>query len=193
MRSESLFAFGTDAEAQRVLNVITQDDPFRLVIWGHSLVEEALDAAINDAFADGTPDELKRIRLAGRVALARGLGLISDEVARAIVALAKIRNDLAHHVDAKLTREHVRSLRRAVKPFWPADVDPDGYSRIDKMRIAVGAVVLATYDTTQHALAKRREHEAALAAYQRGRTLTAQDIRSLLAGDGEAIGAVNPP
>ena len=179
----SLYAFGTEAESQRVFDVIATDDPFRLVIWGHSLVEEALDGAINEAFVEGTPDELKRIRLAARVALARGLGLISAEVATAITTLAKIRNDLAHHVDATLTREHVRSLRKAVQPFWPADVNADGYSRIDKMRIAVGAVVLATYDTTQHALEKRREHEAALAAFQRGRTLTAQDIQSLLASD----------
>ena len=181
----SLFAFGTEEESQRVFEVIGTDDPFRLVIWGHSLVEEALDAAINDAFAEGTPDELKRIRLAARVALARGLGLISAEVATAITELAKIRNDLAHHVDATLTKEHVRSLRRAVQPFWPEDVNPDSYSRIEKMRIAVGAVVLATYDTTHHALEKRREHEAALAAFQRGRTLTAQDIQSLLAADTE--------
>jgi hypothetical protein len=53
------------------------------------------------------------------------------------------------------------------------------------MRIAVGAVVLATYDTTQHALDRRREHEAALAAFQRSRTLSAQDIQSLLAADTE--------
>jgi hypothetical protein len=179
----SLYAFGSDAESERVLNVISTEDPFRLVIWGHSLVEEALDSAINAAFEEGTPDELKRIRLAARVALARGLGLISDEVATAITALAKVRNDLAHRVDANLTRDHVRSLRRAVKPFWPEDVDPNGYSRIEKMRIAIGAVVLATYDTTHHALEKRREHEAALAAFQRSRTLSAQDIRSLLAPD----------
>jgi hypothetical protein len=177
----SLYAFGSEAESQRVFNVISTDDPFRLVIWGHSLVEEALDRAINDAFAGGTPDELKRIRLAARVALARGLGLISDEVATAITALAKVRNDLAHHVDANLTRNHVRSLRRAVQPFWPDDQSPDGYSRIEKVRIAVGAVVLATYDTTRHALDKRREQEAALAAFQRSRTLSAQDIQSLLA------------
>lgn len=182
----SLYAFGTEAESQRVFNVISTDDPFRLVIWGHSLVEEALDTAINSAFEEGTPDELKRIRLAARVALARGLGLISDEVATAITALAKVRNDLAHRVDANLTRDHVRSLRRAVKPFWPDGVDPNGYSRIEKMRIAIGAVVLATYDTTHHALEKRREHEAALAAFQRSRTLSAQDIRSLLAPDADA-------
>ena len=182
----SLYAFGSEAESQRVFNVISTDDPFRLVIWGHSLVEEALDNAINAAFEEGTPDELKRIRLAARVALARGLGLISDEVATAITALAKVRNDLAHRVDANLTRDHVRSLRRAVRPFWPDGVDPNGYSRIEKMRIAIGAVVLATYDTTHHALEKRREHEAALAAFQRSRTLSAQDIRSLLAPDPEA-------
>jgi hypothetical protein len=182
----SLYAFGSEAESQRVFNVISTDDPFRLVIWGHSLVEEALDNAINAAFEEGTPDELKRIRLAARVALARGLGLISDEVATAITALAKVRNDLAHRVDANLTRDHVRSLRRAVRPFWPDGVDPNGYSRIEKMRIAIGAVVLATYDTTNHALAKRREHEAALAAFQRSRTLSAQDIRSLLAPDTDA-------
>jgi hypothetical protein len=179
----SLFAFGSEVESERVSNVITQEDPFRLVIWGHSLVEEALDDAINAAFAEGTPDELKRIRLAARVALARGLELISAEVATAITALAKIRNDMAHHVDAHLTREHVRSLRKAVRPFWPDDVNLHGYSRIDTMRIAVGAVVLATYDTTQHALEKRRESEAALAAFQRSRTLSAQDIQSLLGTD----------
>ena len=43
------------------------------------MVEEVLDGAIDAAFREGTPGELKRLRLAARIALAEGLELITHD------------------------------------------------------------------------------------------------------------------
>ena len=82
---------------ERVESVLfLEKDEFRLVIRGFGLFEEILDDAIGAAFRDGLPDELSRLRLPARLALAQALELITPEVGRAIKALAKIRNEFAH-------------------------------------------------------------------------------------------------
>jgi hypothetical protein len=76
-----------------------------------------LDGAIEAAFRTGTPDELKRLRLPARLALAQALELLTDEVATAIAALAKIRNRLAHGGDDVVTADERRALRDAFEPL----------------------------------------------------------------------------
>ena len=69
----SFTAFDTEEESARAFAILTEEDPFRLVIRGHAMVEDMLDRAINAAFCDGTPRELAKLRLGARVALAEAL------------------------------------------------------------------------------------------------------------------------
>jgi hypothetical protein len=70
-----VFAFDNPQDSARVFDIITEQDPFRLIIRGHALIEEVIDEGIDHAFPDGAPRELKNLRLSGRLALANGLDL----------------------------------------------------------------------------------------------------------------------
>ncbi len=50
-------------ESARAFEIISERDPFRLVIRGYALIEETVDGAINSAFANGTPAELQRLNV----------------------------------------------------------------------------------------------------------------------------------
>jgi hypothetical protein len=130
--------FDNPEESARAFGIITEEDPFRLVIRGHAMVEEVVDGAIDAAFADGTPDELKRLNLPARLALAEALELLTTEVVAAVKALAKVRNRLAHGGDDVVTSDERRALRVAFEPLIGADdVDLDDWSEIDQLRIIV--------------------------------------------------------
>jgi hypothetical protein len=53
-----VFTFDNPDDSQQVFEIITEKDPFRLVIRGHALIEDVIDDGINSAFPDGTPGEL---------------------------------------------------------------------------------------------------------------------------------------
>jgi hypothetical protein len=171
----------------RLTAVFAEKDPFRLVIRGHALIEEVLDDAINGAFPSGTPAELKRIRLPARLALAKALELITPELAAAIAALARIRNEFAHGGADEVTQEHARMMGEVIAPLLPEeDLRLDEYSPGDQMRLAIAVVWQVAWDTAEFAFDKRLEAEAALAAFRSSRTVfTAKEISALLEADEE--------
>ena len=163
---EDLAEGGGKRAAERILEIITEDDPFRLVIRGHALMEETIDGAIGAAFPGGTPAELRRLGFRSRLALARGLELVDDQVSLAIETLAKIRNEFAHGSAEKLTDRHRSDLVRVVQSFLPEGVDTDQIPRETIHRIAVGLIWQATRSTIDHALEVRAEAEQALASWR---------------------------
>jgi hypothetical protein len=64
--ARALINFDTPEESERAFAILTEADPFRLVIRGHALVEDVLARAIDAAFREGTPAELRRLRLPAR-------------------------------------------------------------------------------------------------------------------------------
>jgi hypothetical protein len=117
--------------------------------------------------------------------LAKALELITPELAVAIAALAKIRNEFAHGGADEVTQEHVRTMGQAVAPLLPEeDLRFDEYSRGGQMRFAIAIVWQVAWDTAEFAFDKRLEAEAALAAFRSSRTvLTAKEISALLAAE----------
>lgn len=164
-----------------ILEILEEEDPFRVLIWGYALIEDALDGAIDGAFRDGTPDELKRLRLSARLALAQALELMPPDVAAAITALAKVRNRLAHGWDDTVTPEEVKSLSRVVAPFLKEGRSLEDYSEDARVGIAVGVTWQVTVETVDSALFRRAEERAALAAAWRDRhVLSAEQVAELL-------------
>lgn len=161
-------------------------DPFRLVIRGNALIEEVVDEAIDNAFK-GTPAQLKHLRLAARLSLAEALELITPEVAKAVTALAKIRNRLAHGVDADVTDEDVRSLRRAVEPFGEPDDSWDDYPGESHLPMAIATIWVSTRQTVDFALGRRAEAEAALAAWAERHVLSREQVDELLRIDDASV------
>jgi hypothetical protein len=178
-------SFETPEESARASAILAERDAFRLVIRGHALVEEFLDRAINDAFRDGTPAELRRLRLPARLALAEALELITTQVSTAIATFAKVRNRLAHGGDDAVTAQELEHLHAAAAPFLGDDIDLRNYDEDDQLRILVWALAQATSYTVEYALAKRQEAEAVLDVWQRRNALTGDQIRELLEGFAE--------
>jgi hypothetical protein len=175
--------YESEDEADRVFAVITERDPFRLIIRGHALIEDVLDAGINSAFTGGTPRELKRIAFSARVALARALELITPELSDAILAVAAVRHEFAHGRHDEFTDDHVASVGRAVVPLLCDDVDLGAFSLGDAMRIAIAAVHEATAGTVEEAMTRRDEAALALIAWRKDRALSRDQITKLLAAD----------
>lgn len=173
----------TKRESARVFEILTERDPFRLIIRGYALIEQAVDDAINDAFPNGTPKELRRPSVDARLALARALELITDEVSKAIAALADIRHQFAHKGVDEVTEEHAQKMARVIAPFVPEEFDPNGYSHGDLMRVAVGAVWQTTELMVEHALEERAEAEEALNQWRAGELVVADDLLRRLIDD----------
>lgn len=146
------------------------------MIRGYALVEELLDEAISAAFRDGTPAELKRLRLAARLALAEALELVTSEVATAITALAKVRNRLAHGGDVVVTDEELRTLHAASEPFVRDDIF-ENWDKDNQLRIVVYVICEATGFTVEYALKKRAEAHAAVVAWRQRSTLSKEHVR----------------
>ena len=126
-----------------------EEDSFRLVIRGTSLIEEVLKDALGAAFSDGTPRELEYLPLKVRVAFAGALELITPEIGSAVKTLGQIRNRLAHGSEAQITDADVRALVRAVEPIWDDELPMDAYPEDDYLRLAIATTWLAVSETIQ--------------------------------------------
>jgi hypothetical protein len=177
---------GIERDWEEILPFLVEKDHFRLVIRGQVLVEDILNKGIDAALPAGTPGELKHLNLPARLALAQALDLITPELAQAVRALSKIRNEFAHGFGEEVTPDHAKVITEAIKPFVDENFDPDDYSEGDLVRVAVGVIWETIEDTVLYALEQRKRAEAVLAEYGRSRTLTAADISALLEADAKA-------
>jgi hypothetical protein len=64
---------GIERDWQKVMPFLIDKDEFRLVVRGQALVEDILNKGLGSALPAGTPDELKRLSLPARLALAQAL------------------------------------------------------------------------------------------------------------------------
>jgi hypothetical protein len=92
--------------------ILSEKDPFRLVIRGFALISDLLDEAISNAFGDHIPRELSGLRIPARLALANALGAVTPELSQAIQRLGKIRHRLAHTMADDATDEEALELWR---------------------------------------------------------------------------------
>lgn len=158
-RRDQLTKFETLQESNRADALFEVQDPFRLLIRGYALVDDRLHEVVDAAFPGGTPDELKRLRLKSRLALAQALGFLSPEVAKATGVLAGIRH-LAHGIDDGVTRDDVHALNAVFEELFETDMND--MRKADKIRIMVLGIWQAMGDAANLALELRAERDAAL-------------------------------
>jgi hypothetical protein len=93
-------------------------DPFRLAILGFARIEDLLDEALDTAFGGELPADLLHTHFRIRVALARALKLLPDELVDPLGRLAKLRHAFAHgdleHLSQSRAKELWSSLRQVV-------------------------------------------------------------------------------
>src|SRR3954468_16590803 len=125
---------GIDRDWNDVVSFFLEKDPFRLVIRGQSLLEEALNQGIDGALPAGSPPELKRLNFAARLALAQALELITPDLAHAMKGLARIRNEFAHGLGDDITEAHAKATAEMIAPFLDEEIDGYGFANADVMR-----------------------------------------------------------
>jgi hypothetical protein len=177
----------TPPDVARLLDILNVDDPFRLLIRGFSLIVDLLDEGISEAFSEGTPEQLKGLRLPARLALAQALEVIPGDLASAISRIGKLRHRMAHTLDDGLGDTEARELFELAKPHMPEEsrraLEPDAVGPLNQARIAVGVVYLSTRNAMESARERRAEQVVALAAYRRRQVLSAKQIREILGLD----------
>jgi hypothetical protein len=93
-----------------ILNVVTEEDVFRLAIRGFAVIEDLSAAGIADAFDGSIPSELKRLPFPARLALFGAVTDFTKDNLKPVVALAKLRNDFAHGRLDDLTKQRADKL-----------------------------------------------------------------------------------
>jgi hypothetical protein len=81
-------------EAQRLITILKDDDLFRRVIRGWSMIEDAFEQEIDAMLAEPFPFGAAPFH--HKLNLAIGLGIVAPELRDPFAALATIRNKLAH-------------------------------------------------------------------------------------------------
>lgn len=122
----------SDEEAARLLEHINSDEPLQIVIRGHLWLESKLikylaDAVKNPQFLDNS-----RLSFSQRLNLAAALGLIPEEELPALFKLNRLRNKVAHVLEAAVTEAEQRELfnslsqrsRRAALAGTDGTLDP---------------------------------------------------------------------
>ncbi len=95
---------------------MTDKEPLEVVIRGHLWVEASVIRLIDRALRVPSALEDARLSFAQRVQLARALGAVSDEEARVISKLNRIRNRVAHTLGADITETDQRELLQQASP-----------------------------------------------------------------------------
>lgn len=100
---------------QEFATLMTEKDPFKLAIRGHTAIEADIDAATAEVFVGDVPGEIRSARFGIRLALAIGLGILGPEDRPLFDVLAKFRNDFAHGKINDLDGHHARRLAHVVR------------------------------------------------------------------------------
>lgn len=125
----------------RLMRWTQRDDPGVAVLKVHAITEDALAHAIEKLllFEDSRYKAHDR-RFSELVALATRLGLISSPEARALRALARVRNEYAHGMGATIDEERIVGAARELRD---AQESEDPSSRSDFMASLVELALIA--------------------------------------------------
>lgn len=140
-------------------------------IRGHLLLEQAL-TTILELQNDRAKVIVERATFSSKLTMCDGLGLLDEDLVRAIRAVNRERNRIAHRLDASLKASDVEHLVKTFAPelqkavFEIADLTPNGSGRTSEL---INAVFLLLSMGAARAIQRRRyevENRDALAAYR---------------------------
>ena len=103
----------TDA---RFLEAANASDDLHVVIRGHQLVEQGLNAAIAEALREPHALEVGRLTVGLKIDLGVALGAVRLESRPSFVGLNRLRNRFAHQSDAALSTQDAQDLLGTLSP-----------------------------------------------------------------------------
>lgn len=158
-------------------------DSFRVVIRGSALIEDQLKEVVNAAFRDGTPAELKGLRIPAQLALAEALGFVTPDVVKRDRVASPDQAPLAHGSNEEVTKDDVCTLLKSFQKIF-RDVEPGReQSEVDQLRFVVYGIWYATGSDAEYALQKRAETDEAFLS-KRLKGLPPEVIQGLLQTEG---------
>jgi hypothetical protein len=172
-------------ESEKVFSIVGDSDPFRVVIRGSAIIEDQLKKVVDAAFRDGTPSDLRGLRVPSQLALAEALGFVSPEVVSAIKELRRIRHRIAHGSNEEITPDDVRALRKAVEHVFGKDLRTIEQTDENPLGVFLFAIWYAIGSDAEYALQGRAEADEALAS-RKMKGVPLEDIRKLLESDSSA-------
>jgi len=95
---------------------LNAEDPLALVLRGHLYVEAVLIKQIEAVIVDKKAFTCARLPFPTKIKIAVALGRIDRDDARGFNALNDLRNDFAHNVETKLTKQDEENLYNALSP-----------------------------------------------------------------------------
>lgn len=105
----------TDLLAQR----LQDDDPFRVAIRGHVVLEDIVDEALREMLTGHGSADVMGLQFSRRLALATSLGLITENDRRLVHELGRIRNDFAHGTIEELSLPRAKQLLAPLRAIYP--------------------------------------------------------------------------
>jgi hypothetical protein len=105
-----------EPEGQKYLEDINTDDVLGAVLRGHLYVEFELIRLIEAFFVEPSAIDLTRVSFPVKVDLAMAMGILPEEERPALMFLNRLRNKLAHNLEATVTEEEERALLNALTP-----------------------------------------------------------------------------
>lgn len=97
-------------------------DDYQQVLHGHLYFDHVLTALLTEEFKNPKAVDLIRTSFAQKLSLVDALGLIPHNLVPAVTALNRLRNRLAHNLDATIGEPEIEKLRNALPPWLRKEV-----------------------------------------------------------------------
>jgi hypothetical protein len=114
---------------------------------------------------------------------------VSEDESRAITALSRIRNRLAHTTTEDIRQDDEQRLRNALEPLIPIEIARLSTEAL--IRATVSVIVVLLRQNNERARLRRLDQERALIEWRRRHTLTVEQVNELLAGEAIAESPLN--
>jgi len=145
-------------QEKRFLTHIEADDPLQIIVRGHLYVEAELTKLLYEALPKPGAIDLSRFPL--KVDLAVALQLLWPEEKPAYIFLNKLRNKLAHNLDAEIGRTEEMEFFHTLCPrqrFAFGDHSPDDFETPELLRQIISVLFVSTAVQVQKLIESKAE------------------------------------
>jgi hypothetical protein len=142
---------------------IHADDPLQIAIRGHLYIEGELTKLLNEAFPKPEAIDLTRVSFPLKVDLAVAIGVLRPDEKPPYMTLNKLRNRLAHNLDAEVVKSDEMDLYNALSPYHKSLLHFGGVE-IEKFATPdlLGRIIYILFSAMEFRLEEFTDHKAAI-------------------------------
>lgn len=136
-----------DGYKVKFANELALESPLGVILRGHLYIEAALARAIEPSLAFPHLLDIERLSFGHKVGLAAAIGFVPEEAVPAFQRLNKIRNRLAHRLDAAVSEQDKADLRQAMSEPMRSSTQS-----VDDLQESLIYIVVTLLMTVEHAI-----------------------------------------